>query len=64
MCQECGCIDCHPRCPNYKYNKVGNCENCGEALYEECEIWTDDDGNKFCSENCAIEFYGIKEIDY
>lgn len=64
MCQECRRTPCHPQCPNYECQKVGNCEMCGEDLYEEHEIWTDYDGNKFCSKDCAIKFYGIKEIDY
>ena len=64
MCQECGYTTCPPRCPNYKCHKVGVCSKCGEDLYEEYEIWTDDDGNKFCSEDCAKDYYGIKEIDY
>ena len=45
MCQECGYTNCHPQCPNYEYHKVGNCDKCGEVLYEEYEIWTDYDGN-------------------
>ena len=33
------------------------------ALYEEYEIWADDGGNRFCSEDCAKKYYGIKEIN-
>lgn len=62
MCDICKQTNCPPLCPNYECHKVGNCEKCGEELYKEYEIWTDDDGNKFCSQNCAKEFYGIKEI--
>ena len=64
MCQECGYINCHPRCPNYKLHTVGTCDRCGENLYDEYEIWTDYDGNKFCSEDCAKDYHGIKEIEY
>ena len=63
MCQECRQNPCHSQCPNCKCHKIGNCENCGENLYEEYEIWTDNNGSRFCSKDCAIEFYGIKEID-
>ncbi len=64
MCQECKYTNCPPQCPNYKPKKIGRCDKCGEDLYEEYEILTDDDGNKFCSEDCAKGYYGIKEIDY
>ena len=64
MCNICGRYKCPPECPNYEYHKVGICEQCGEELYEEYEIWTDDNGNKFCSEDCAKDYYGIKEINY
>ena len=64
VCQECGFKNCHPRCPNHTYNKIGACDECGVELYEEYEIWTDDYGNKFCSEKCAKDYYGIKELDY
>lgn len=64
VCQVCGFTNCHPRCPNYEYHKVGTCDKCGEDLYEGYEIWTDYDDNKFCSEDCAKEYHGIKEMDY
>ena len=43
---------------------MSHCEKCREELYEEYEIWIDDNGNKFCSEDCAKDYYGIKEMDY
>ena len=64
MCQECRYTNCPPECPNYEYHKIGKCEKCGGNLYEECELWIDNDGHQFCSEDCAKEFNGIKEIDY
>ena len=33
------------------------------TLYEEYEIWTDNNDNKFCSDICTKEFHGIKEIE-
>ena len=66
-CEYCGRsthYQHHPQCPNCEYHKVGTCDKCGEDLYEEYEIWTDEDGNKFCSEDCAKDYHGIKEIDY
>ena len=64
MCEICQQYPCHSQCPNYEYHKVGTCDKCGKDLYEEYEIWTDDNGNEFCSEDCAKDYYGIKEIDY
>lgn len=64
MCQECWQSPCHPRCPNSEHYTVGNCSKCGEELYEYYEIWTDCDNNKFCSEDCAKDYYGIKEMEY
>lgn len=64
MCEICQQYPCHSQCPNYEYHKVGTCDKCGKDLYEEYEIWTDDNGNEFCSEDCAKDCYGIKEIDY
>ena len=64
MCDICRQFSCHPQCPNYKCHKVGACDKCGEDLYKEYKIWIDEDGNKFCSKDCAIDYYGIKEIDY
>lgn len=64
MCDVCQQYICPSQCPNYEYHKVGTCDRCGEDLYEEYEIWTDDDGNKFCSEDCAKDYHGIKEMEY
>ena len=64
MCYICGKNPCHWQCPNYECREAGTCDKCGETLYTEYEIWTDDDGNKFCSEDCAKDYYGIKEMDY
>lgn len=63
MCQECKQHPCHPRCPNRIFVKIGNCDKCGNGLYEEYVNWTDDNGNRFCSEECAKDYYGIKEMD-
>lgn len=64
MCQECRQYPCHSQCPNYIHHKIGVCDKCGESLYEEYEIWTDYNGNKFCSKDCAIDYYEIEEMDY
>ena len=42
---------------------IGACELCEEELWDGQEIWTDDEGNRFCSEECAKEFHGIHPIE-
>ena len=64
MCDICRHYPCHPQCPNSEPKRICCCEQCGEEIYEGYEIWTDYDGDKFCSEACAKEYHGIKEIDY
>ena len=64
MCKICGYTDCHPHCPNYECNKVNTCDKCGGDIYKEYTYWIDNDENIFCSEDCANDYYGIKEMDY
>lgn len=61
MCSECWQTPCHPRCPNAPEPRVcGVCEQCEEELREDYEYFTDDIGNKFCSKECAMEYYGVR----
>lgn len=62
MCTVCGQYPCHYNCPNCAPKKFGVCAQCGEKIYENMELWSDNDNNKFCSEECAKEYHGIKEI--
>ena len=58
---------CHPRCPNAPEPKTrGCCEQCGAKLREDYEYYTDNEDSKFCSEDCALKYHGIKskEWDY
>lgn len=64
MCDICRQTPCHDQCPNCEIRKIGDCENCGKEIYEGHELWADYDNNLFCSEKCAEEYHGIKEIDY
>lgn len=67
MCNICFSSPCLSRCPNAPEPKVrGYCEQCGDQLREDYEYYTDNDNNKFCSEDCALEYHGIesKEWDY
>ena len=43
---------------------AGRCTNpaCKEIISEDWEAWTDNDKNLFCTQDCAIKYYGIEEI--
>lgn len=61
MCSECRQTPCHPRCPNALEPPIrGYCEHCKGQLREDYEYYTDNEDNKFCSEDCALEYHGIK----
>lgn len=62
MCGICGFTNCVSSCPNYEPKIIGFCEKCGGIIYNSGEIWVDNDNNKFCSEECAKEYYEIEEI--
>ena len=65
MCRECGYIPCHPRCPNAIEPMVrGRCVHCYIDLREDYEYYTDNEGNKFCSDDCALEYHGIKSKEW
>lgn len=43
---------------------IARCEECGELVYEDNkEIYTDDEGNFFCSLECALGYYSIRKVD-
>ena len=62
MCEYCHYIvGHHTRCPNAQEPKVrGQCVHCYIELREDYEYYTDNDGNEFCSDDCAKEYHGIK----
>ena len=66
MCEYCLRISGHhPRCPRAPEPKVrGYCKQCGEELREDYEYYIDIEDNKFCSEDCAVEYYGIKPNEW
>lgn len=67
MCDICRSYPCHPRCPNAPDPKIrGHCEHCRCGLREDYEYYIDNEDNKFCSYDCALEYHGIKskEWDY
>ena len=51
-----------PNSPEPK--KMGECAQCGYELREDYTYFEDRDGNKFCSQDCAVEFYKITEKEW
>lgn len=67
VCEICYSNPCLSCCPNAPEPKVyGYCIECGKELREDYEYYTDNEDNKFCSDDCASEHHGIKskEWDY
>lgn len=62
MCRQ---TPCDNRCPNASnsWGIVGWCEECGGSICSMDIYWTDKERYKFCSRECAEDFYGIKEVD-
>lgn len=44
--------------------KMGECARCGDELREDYTYFEDGDGNKFCSQDCAVEFHEITEKEW
>lgn len=65
MCEICHSVPCLNRCPNAPEPKVrGYCEKCGDDLREDYEYYADNEGNKFCSYECALEYHEIKSMEW
>ena len=66
MCEYCGYVGGHhPRCPNALEPKVrGHCEQCGMDLREDYEYFVDNENNKFCSEDCSLEYHGVRSKEW
>lgn len=61
MCNECRQMPCHPLCPNAPEPKVrGRCRQCEKEMREDYVYYIDNEDNKFCSDDCALEYHGIK----
>lgn len=43
---------------------IGKCENCKQILTGDYTIYSDNEGNLFCSCECALECHGIEEYDW
>ncbi len=65
MCEICHSSPCLNLCPNAPEPKTrGRCEQCGAELREDYEYYTDNEDNKFCSDDCALEYHGIKSKEW
>lgn len=64
MCEICLRFPCDPRCPNAIRRVRGECDECGEELYEDEYYYKDDSGGTYCSEECAIKANGIRETEW
>lgn len=67
MCEICRQHPCANMCPNADEPKVvGECGNldCRCKLTEDYTYFTDNDGNTFCSTDCALAFHGVREEEY
>ena len=67
MCEYCK-LPCglhHPSCPKAQDPPVmGYCIQCNQELRQDYEYYIDNEDNKFCSEECAIQYHGIKEMEW
>lgn len=51
-------------CDEEVIKKISICEECGEDIFDNnAEIYVDDDGNIFCSLECALIYYGIHKSE-
>ena len=64
MCVICNRTPCHPACPKACDVVVGGCTQCFEDITAGNVYYKDDNGNLFCSMDCALEYYGITETHY
>ena len=65
MCDVCRQTPCPPMCPNADAPKViGHCDHCEAELLADTTFFIDYADNTFCSETCALAFYGVREEEY
>ena len=65
MCSECRRFPCHYSCPNAPEPKVRDyCKKCGDELIEGFVYYTDNENNNFCSDDCALEYHGVRSKEW
>ena len=66
MCEICRRTPCDCRCPNAEQHQstaIDKCCKCNKILDSNYTYWIDIECNKFCSRDCAHEYYGLQEVD-
>ena len=44
--------------------QIAQCCECSEEIFDDSpDVYIDDDGNYFCSLECALNFYGIRKSE-
>lgn len=67
MCEYCKlpCGMHYPSCPHALDPPImGYCLQCNQELRQDYEYYIDNEDNKFCSEECAIQYHEIKEMEW
>ncbi len=64
MCEICRQMPCCHMCPNADVKIIGQCDQCEGDLTADVTYFADNAGNTFCSEACALAFYGVAETEY
>ena len=65
MCEFCHKHPHDCRCPNAPEPKVrGYCLECSDELRGDYEYYTDNDGNEFCSDDCALKYHVIQSKEW
>lgn len=62
ICDICGRYPHNSRCPNYETHVYGECANCGFEILKDEEYDTDDARMLFCSDECAMQYHGIRKV--
>ena len=49
---------------NEQAQVIARCEECGNLIYDDSgDMYMDNDGNYFCCQDCAMNFYGLHQPD-
>lgn len=43
--------------------QIAKCENCNDSITDQKPYWTDEEGNIFCSVQCALEYHDIHKVE-
>lgn len=42
---------------------IAYCEECRNAIYQDDDVYIDDDGNYFCSVECVLGYHKITKVE-